>query len=82
MPWEVEIELCPVSDFWNEVENAVMSVDNHFRNAKAETGSIDLSSVGGILSRELSENLLVELRRNTGPLVGHGDAVGVGVGSG
>ena len=62
MPWEVEIELCPVSDFRNEVENAVMSVDNRFRNAEAKTGSTDLSIVGGILLRELFENLLVELR--------------------
>ena len=62
MPWEVEIELCPVSDFRNEVENAVMSVDNRFRNAEAETGSIVLSIVGDILLRELFENLLVELR--------------------
>ena len=59
-----------------------MSVDNHFRNAEAEIGSIDLSSVGGILLREPFENLLVELRRNTGPLVGHEDVVGVGIGSG
>ena len=62
MPWEVEIELCPVSDFRNEVENAVMSVDNRFRNAETETGSTVLSIVGGILLRELFENLLVELR--------------------
>lgn len=59
-----------------------MSVDNRFRNAEVETGSTVLSIVGGILLRELFENLLAELRRNTGPLVGHGDAVGVGVGSG
>ncbi len=59
-----------------------MFVDNHFRNAEAETGFIDLSIVGGILLRELFENLLAELRRNTWPLVGHGDAAGVGVGSG
>ena len=58
MPWEVEIELCPVY----EVGNAVMSVDNRFRNAEAETGSTVLSIVGGILLRELFENLLVELR--------------------
>ena len=39
-----------------------MSVDNRFRNAEAETGSTVLSIVGGILLRELFENLLVELR--------------------
>ena len=78
MPWEVEIELCPVY----EVGDAVLSVDNRFRNAEAETGSTVLSIVGGILLRELFEDLLAELRRNTGPLVGHGDSVGVGVGSG
>ena len=62
MPWEVEIELCPVSDFRNEVGSVVMSVDNRFRNAEAETGSTVLSIVGDILLRELFENLLVELR--------------------
>lgn len=62
MPWEVEIEFCPVSDFQNEVGNAVMSVDNRFSNAEAENGSTVLSIVGGILLRELFENLLVELR--------------------
>ena len=59
-----------------------MSVDNRLRNAEAETGFTALSIVADILLRELFENLLAELRRNTGPLVGHGDAVGVGVGSG
>ena len=61
-----------------------MSVDNRLRNAEAETGLPPSSSiVGGILGwRELFENLLAELRRNTGPLVGHGDAAGVGIGSG
>ena len=59
-----------------------MTVDNRFRNAEAKTGSTVLSIVGGILLRELFENLLAEPRRNTGLLVGHGDAVGVGVGSG
>ena len=59
-----------------------MSVDNRFRNAEAKTGSTDLSIVGGILLRELFENLLAELRQNTGSFVGHGDAAGVGIGSG
>ena len=58
-----------------------MSVDNRLRNAEAETGSTVLSIVGGILLPELFENLLAGVRRNTGPLVGHGDAVGVDVGS-